>query len=214
VDENLINNELSSPFLVIRRNDVAIDSIIFPKTAAEFKVNTLVQPKIAIHNLGVNDLTNVEVKCQSFISNVLVYSSSKTVNIQSLASSIITFDSLLTSSQGRYVDIKYSVFKTGDQLRSNDSSMSFIVFNDNSSIDHLNTPHSLVFPNPFYDKVQLESPTITKSVRIIDGIGHEILVQKILNRSYELDLSGFSSGVYTLELHSEFGVERQLIIKN
>jgi len=71
----------------------------------------------------------------------------------------------------------------------------------------------LIYPNPTEDKIKIENLPLGKSTFILsDATGNEIITSKA-EESFELDLSNFPTGVYTLKLNTSKGNFTKKVVK-
>jgi hypothetical protein len=92
--------------------------------------------------------------------------------------------------------------------------------NDSNSIlginELINIPDFTVFPNPFSNKLSIESSiSIIQSIEIIDILGNTLVTLKPKNSNTSIDTTQLSQGVYLLKIQSnnkQFVVKR--ILKN
>lgn len=71
-----------------------------------------------------------------------------------------------------------------------------------------------IYPNPAEDKIKIENLPLGKTTFILsDVMGNKILTGES-EENFELDLSGFPAGVYTLSLNTSAGVFTKKIVKN
>lgn len=82
-------------------------------------------------------------------------------------------------------------------------------------IDNTKTETLYAYPNPVQQKLFLKNIVEIESVRIVNTLGQIILSQTIDNSKSEIDMYGFSPGVYQLILTSKNGEEKvQRLVKD
>ncbi len=212
-DDNLLNNELKTNYLVIRRNDVAIVKVDFPSIGQEFPKNTLLKPSAIIANLGINNLSNITLSCRAFDETSTVYTSSKLLNMKAGESFQVYFDSTLTYSKKGILDIEFSVSHASDQLTINDSASTYITFVSGAEVSALTSVITKIYPNPFTHSIHIESKELIKNVRVLSITGQEVKSIKVNTTKAEVELP-LAKGVYFLEVYYDAHVERIPILKN
>lgn len=60
-----------------------------------------------------------------------------------------------------------------------------------------------IYPNPANDFIDVETDFKNCSITVFDNIGHLILKEKMVQNKTRIDLSGFSNGLYFIQLQSE-----------
>jgi len=212
-DDNLVNNELSSNYLVIRRNDVAVVKVDFPLIGQEFPKNTLIKPSATIANLGVNNLSDVTVHCRAFDGFSIVYESTQVISTSAGESIQVNFDSTLTYDKKGILDLEFSVSHTADQLIINDSASTYITFVSGADVSALTSVITKIYPNPFMHSIHIESKELIKNVKVLSITGQEVMNIKVNTTKAEVELP-LAKGEYLLEVYYDAHVERIPILKN
>lgn len=212
-DDNLVNNELSSNYLVIRRNDVAVVKVDFPLIGQEFPKNTLIKPSATIANLGVNNLSDVTVHCRAFDGFSKVYESTQVISTSAGESIQVNFDSTLTYDKKGILDLEFSVSHTADQLIINDSASTYITFVSGADVSALTSVITKIYPNPFMHSIHIESKELIKNVKVLSITGQEVMNIKVNTTKAEVELP-LAKGEYLLEVYYDAHVERIPILKN
>lgn len=70
-----------------------------------------------------------------------------------------------------------------------------------------------VFPNPARDFVNIDTPDGSE-IRIVDMLGHELLRNEATNNNERLDVSGFESGIYFIQVIHEGNAATMRFMKN
>jgi len=82
-----------------------------------------------------------------------------------------------------------------------------------TSLSEIEKEEILIYPNPTEDKIQIENLPLGKTTFILsDVMGNEIFTGEA-EESFELDLSSFPTGVYTLTLNTSTGIFTKKIMK-
>ena len=82
------------------------------------------------------------------------------------------------------------------------------------SVNEFNAQSIQLFPNPAKDKLEIISNTIINKLSVNDINGRQLRDIKISSLDYSLDVSGLSTGVYFLEIHSGGKKSTKKFIKN
>ncbi|WP_340155351.1 T9SS type A sorting domain-containing protein [uncultured Winogradskyella sp.] len=82
------------------------------------------------------------------------------------------------------------------------------------SVDEFSGQSIQLFPNPATDKLEIISNTIINKLSVNDINGRQFRDIKISSLDYSLDVSGLSTGVYFLEIHSGGKKSTKKFIKN
>lgn len=210
-DDNIINDVNTTNYLVIRRNDAEVTTIDFPGNGQEFTKGTVLKPQVKITNLGINDLDDILVYCQAFENSVLTYSSSRVLNLKAGQFDQVVFDSTLTSNQNGIVDLAFSVSHASDQLLINDSAFSYVTFKSGAGVQEFNENITKVYPNPFHNRITIESKDYITSIKLLDVLGREVQSTNVNASKIDVPLL-LSEGVYILEVvHNQY-IEQITII--
>jgi hypothetical protein len=74
-----------------------------------------------------------------------------------------------------------------------------------------------VYPNPARDNIRIKVksgvPGVGGKIQIFDVIGNLVL-ERTLNNAQNIDISGFSKGIYFVKINTEIGVEVKTFIKD
>jgi len=82
-----------------------------------------------------------------------------------------------------------------------------------TSLSEIEKEEILLYPNPTEDKIKIENLPLGKSTFILsDVMGNEIFTGEA-EESFELDLSSFPTGVYTLTLNISTGIFTKKVVK-
>ncbi|MFO7969730.1 MAG: T9SS type A sorting domain-containing protein [Candidatus Izemoplasmatales bacterium] len=84
---------------------------------------------------------------------------------------------------------------------------------DAVSSEFNNDKETIVFPNPFNNKIQIISPYENIYIKVYDISGHYIFNKNYLSKKIELDLSDLKSGTYFLKIISKDETVVKKIIK-
>ena len=72
----------------------------------------------------------------------------------------------------------------------------------------------LVYPNPFFDVLTIETKEDNlQSIQLIDLLGKTIKQEKVSGNSYQLNLENLPQAVYILEVVSDKGLQRVKVVK-
>jgi hypothetical protein len=82
-----------------------------------------------------------------------------------------------------------------------------------AAIEELSLSNVFVFPNPAADHVDLKSPFLLNSVRMLGTDGKEVFSAEINNNTATIDLSAYAAGIYTLIIDTEKGQELKRVNK-
>jgi hypothetical protein len=77
------------------------------------------------------------------------------------------------------------------------------VFVTPSQVNNFENSFIDVYPNPALDKVFIESKYLIRSLKIYDVSGKLCFMDNTISNQYELDISGFSEGIYTINVIDE-----------
>ena len=70
-----------------------------------------------------------------------------------------------------------------------------------------------VFPNPARDIVNIDTPDGSE-IRIVDMLGHELFRKQLASQNERLDVSGFESGIYFIQVIHEGNAATMRFMKN
>ncbi|MCD4732184.1 MAG: T9SS type A sorting domain-containing protein [Bacteroidales bacterium] len=73
---------------------------------------------------------------------------------------------------------------------------------------------AFIFPNPAKDKLFIKSPEVIYSIELLNNMGLIILNNKVNSKSYQLNVSHLSAGIYFVKLETDEGlVIRKILIE-
>ena len=80
-------------------------------------------------------------------------------------------------------------------------------------ISNDNKDNIKIFPNPSKNIVSISNNHNINSILLINSLGQKVF-RKVVNTSIvNLDVSDFSAGVYTIQIHTDYGIKTKKIIK-
>jgi len=72
----------------------------------------------------------------------------------------------------------------------------------------------IIYPNPAKDKLYIHSPEIINKIDLFNNIGMVISNKKIISKTYDLDVSQFSPGIYYIKIETEHDmILRKIVIE-
>jgi hypothetical protein len=74
------------------------------------------------------------------------------------------------------------------------------VFVTPSQVSNFENSFIDVYPNPTVDKVFIASKYLIRNLKIYDVSGKLCFMENNISNKYELDVSGFSKGIYTVNI--------------
>jgi len=83
-----------------------------------------------------------------------------------------------------------------------------------TSLLNANQAVSFAGPNPFNERIEVNSTLDKGSYKVIDELGNTVLSGAITRKKFTLEASHLSSGLYLLELKNDGNYLTQKLIKN
>lgn len=157
--------------------------------------------------LGLNDNYVFEVSNQS---NSQYLWSFDTINIVEVVNSNSAQIELEFVTPGTW---EIDVIEFNNVLASGESKRFVAVVQDDVGVDELSEVKFHLFPNPSQDLINLESSAQIMDVQLLDLSGQIIRTEYVGTRQLQMDLEGIQSGLYFLNVRSEFGVRTMRFYK-
>jgi hypothetical protein len=199
-DNNAQNDTLVTSFIVVKRRDALIKSIVFPNK--DLYKQQLYKPVVEIKNDGLDDLLGVNLSCVVSVDGTTMYSKIKIIAIPSGQSKIVEFDSTLSYNQEALAKAKFVIEANNDQVRRNDTMVTSFNFIKGLGVDEYFQSNVIAYPNPFKNYIKVSSEKLISSVRLIDMFGRVVYQDKDVNRlmvKFDVDVQ---KGLYILEVRS------------
>ena len=118
-DNNAQNDTLVTSFIVVKRRDALIKSIVFPNE--DLYKQQLYKPVVEIKNDGLDDLLGVNLSCVVTVDGTTIYNKIKIIAIPSGQSQIVEFDSTLSYNQEALAKATFVIEANNDQVLRNDT---------------------------------------------------------------------------------------------
>ena len=208
------NDSFSTTFIVRKKIDILIDSVLLPVDDVDLIVDRKYKPAVRIKNDGYEDSDNIVISCEVRDGASLLYIKSKIVTLAAHSDTLISFDSSLTSNDSRTnVLARFVVSKLGDLIRENDTMVTSFNFVKGVSVEQLTKSTSIqVYPNPFSSFINVKSDAPIEEIKILDINGKLLLKQKA-NKELEIKLNvELAMGTYILEVYTSKGGPQRLTI--
>ena len=199
-DNNAQNDTLVTSFIVVKRRDALIKSIVFPNK--DLYKQQLYKPVVEIKNDGLDDLLGVNLSCVVSVDGTTIYSKIKIIAIPSGQSQIVEFDSTLSYNQEALAKATFVIEANNDQVRRNDTMVTSFNFIKGLGVDEYIQSNVIAYPNPFKNYIKVSSEKLISSVRLIDMFGRVVYQDKDVNRlmvKFDVDVQ---KGLYILEVRS------------
>jgi hypothetical protein len=199
-DNEPMNDSLRTSFVVVKRRDVRIETIVFPDK--NLYKEYLYKPVIEIKNDGLEDLEGVNLSSEVFVSGISIYSKNQVLDIASGQSLKVNFDSSLTYNQLAEAQAIFIVDVNDDQVRTNDTMITTFNFIRGLGVTDYAHPEVVVYPNPFENYINITAENPISSIRLIDLFGRVIFEGNnlnLFNTKFDIDVQ---KGLYILEVCS------------
>lgn len=199
-DNNAQNDTLVTSFIVVKRRDALIKSIVFPNE--DLYKQQLYKPVVEIKNDGLDDLLGVNLSCVVTVDGMTIYNKIKIIAIPSGMSQIVEFDSTLSYNQEALAKATFVIEANNDQVLGNDTMETSFNFIQGLGVDEYIQSNVIAYPNPFKNYIKVSSEKLISSVRLIDMFGRVVYQDKDVNRlmvKFDVDVQ---KGFYILEIHS------------
>jgi hypothetical protein len=199
-DNEPMNDSLRTSFVVVKRRDVRIETIVFPDK--NLYKEYLYKPVIEIKNDGLEDLEGVNLSSEVFVSGISIYSKNQVLDIASGQSLKVNFDSSLTYNQLAEAQAIFIVDVNDDQVRTNDTMITTFNFIRGLGVTDYAQPEVVVYPNPFENYINITAENPISSIRLIDLFGRVIFEGNnlnLFNTKFDIDVQ---KGLYILEVCS------------
>jgi hypothetical protein len=200
LDNETMNDTLKTPFVVVKRRDVRIESIVFPNK--DLYKEHLYKPVVEIKNDGLDDLSGVNLSSEIFVNGMAIYSKNQVLDLASGQSLTVDFDSSLTYNQLAEAQAVFIVEAIDDQIRTNDTMTTSFNFIRGLGVTDYAYPEVVVYPNPFENYITISADNPVSNIRLIDMFGRVVLEKNnlnLLNSKFDIDVQ---KGLYILEVYS------------
>ncbi|MCB9261929.1 MAG: T9SS type A sorting domain-containing protein [Flavobacteriales bacterium] len=215
-DAFINDNEVVIPFYVTLDNDVAPVAFVYPQIDSNVVMNKTYQPKLEVQNIGSKKQDiDFSVTYEIFAGTSLVYSSNKSITLDSAEIKTLAFDSsFIPTSVGLYTMRAISRLAT-DQVVLNDTLVGQFNVLDKSSISPILAQKLHIYPNPSVGTIHISSEEYPiNSVHISDVLGREVRFEPlyISEKFQTISVQNNSPKVYFVEIVFEQGSTIQKII--
>ncbi|MDG2042285.1 MAG: T9SS type A sorting domain-containing protein [Bacteroidia bacterium] len=199
-DNNSFNDTLTTSFIVVKRRDALIESIVFPNK--DLYKQQLYKPVVVIKNDGLDDLLGVNLSCIVTVDGTNIYKKIKIIAITSGQSKIVEFDSTLSYNQEALAQVSFVIEANNDQVSWNDSLTTSFSFIRGLGVRDYAHPEVVVYPNPFENYIKITANNPISNIRLIDMFGRVVFEENnlnLLNSKFDMDVQ---KGMYILEVYS------------
>lgn len=213
-DENQLNNELATSFVVPTRRDMGVAGILNPVSDQNIRIGTLNRPAATVINNGLQDIIDAEVVCDVKVGLLTIYRNRQVVSIAAGQSATVIFDSSLTYAEVARATAMFTVESLQDQISSNDTLSSSFNFVQGVGVAELDSKLADIFPNPVEGSFQIYSDLLIKKVILKNDLGAVIWKKEEVNsKNLAVSMEYLSSGNYFVEIITTTGTITKTIIK-
>jgi hypothetical protein len=213
IDDSSTNNTFESSFIVYKKLDLLVDEIVFPLNDSNLYINRLYKPQVRIKNDGLDSIDLATISCRVYIDGNQIYHSSKLAEIGSGKYLDVDFDSTLQHHQTDQAIIEFTLIAQGDNYNRNDTLSGTFNFVDNSSISEVDGLTLSVYPNPFSNKVTVQSVSKIEKIRVYSANGMLLEEHSPRLSKFVFSLNSESSGVYYIEVFTALDRTQIKLIK-
>lgn len=102
----------------------------------------------------------------------------------------------------------------GKDFDANQACIDFVVPLSSTGIGDNPSQSFRMYPNPVSDMLNISNLKGADKVEIFNIVGERVYTGSISGSEYSIDMSGMSKGVYSIQLHSQNGIETAKFMKN
>jgi hypothetical protein len=198
-DLKVSNDSLSSQFLVVRKYDVFIQNEVLPEKLEGLSIVRNHFPSVKCINDGFFEATDVEVNCQSFIGDSLIYIDSKLIALQAGESQVITFEKPLFWYHLDSAKMVFSITHTNSTSTKTDTLSYNYFFTKGLGIHTLEELNFQLFPNPAGSSITLRCDKPMEHIAVLNSVGKIVEERIVEAKQAELNLE-LPQGIYYLHI--------------
>ncbi|MFM9944732.1 MAG: T9SS type A sorting domain-containing protein [Bacteroidia bacterium] len=208
LDQNNGNDSFCWKYFIIKPNDLALDSIIFPDKNNSCYHNITYQPRLKATNLGTAAIVNSPIELRIYQTTNIYWLSSKTVSLAPSESKWIKFDSTLGFDFTGVAWARAVGYLANDNEKANDTLIRVFNVAMKSAVNTISKSGFKIYPNPTSGKLFMDVPNNSKQQLTIWNTSGQKVFEQILKPSdnkMELNLKnelGFYSGIYFIRLQN------------
>lgn len=208
LDQNNVNDSFCWKFSIVKPNDLALDSIIFPDKINYCYNNITYQPRLKATNLGSTVVLNTIVQFRIYQTTNVYWESSRLINLAPAESQWIKFDSALIFDFTGTARARAVGSLTNDNEKANDTLIRLFNVAYESDVKPIQKSSYTIYPNPTTGKLFITAPDNSKhQLTIWNTSGQKVYEQtmKPAGKQMELDLKGelgFMGGVYFIRIQN------------
>jgi hypothetical protein len=210
LDQRNSNDSFCWNFSIIKPNDLALDSIMFPDKSNQCYNNIKYQPKIKATNNGSMAIVNTSIQFRIYQTTNIIWESTRFVDLAPSESKWIKFDSSLSFDFTGTAWARAVGELSDDNEKDNDTVIRDFKVAFVSGIKDMNRHSIVAYPNPTSEKLIIDlTYNVFQQVTIFTTSGQKVYEKefKPTERKIELDLKsdlGLKGGVYYLRLQNSY----------
>jgi len=213
-DDNNSNDLRTSTFVVAKRRDLSVVSVIAPTDGENIVKGAIYKPIATFMNEGLQDIVGAEVLCDVKVGLISIYRNRQPLNIIAGSSTTVEFDSSMKYRDIGEATAEFRVEYQQDQYVFNDTLITTFNFVQGAGVDVLDPQLVEVYPNPYVNTFELSTSLIMREVSVKNDLGVVVWsVDQVNAKSLLVELDKIASGTYYVEIRTDKGIATKPLIK-